>query len=278
MTKLGKEYKVAPFPRMRQLIVDSGRFANHKHNIRGLLEIDVTKARLFIREHRKQTGETLSFTSFVIACLGRAVDENKDIHAYRDWRNQLIIFDDVDVLTYIEVEMKGNQFPLAHIVRAVNRKTWCEVHEEIRSVQADPEQSPKARQGPSIEWFLLLPTFVRNIIYRVINRCPRVWKKYVGTVYLTAVGMFGKGSGWGIAFSAHTLGIVLGGIGEKPVVTDGQIEIREFLNVTVDFDHDLIDGAPAARFIEKFKELIESGYGFEAETEPENIGVPCIKN
>jgi pyruvate/2-oxoglutarate dehydrogenase complex dihydrolipoamide acyltransferase (E2) component len=44
-------------------------------------------------------------------------------------------------------------------------------------------------------------------------------------------------------------------------VVDGQIEIRELLNVTVSFDHDIVDGAPAARFTQRFKELIETGYG-----------------
>jgi 2-oxoacid dehydrogenases acyltransferase (catalytic domain) len=29
----------------------------------------------------------------------------------------------------------------------------------------------------------------------------------------------------------------------------------------ISFDHDIIDGAPAARFTERLKELIESGYG-----------------
>jgi pyruvate/2-oxoglutarate dehydrogenase complex dihydrolipoamide acyltransferase (E2) component len=261
MTEKNQPYQVVPFPRLRQLIVDSGRFANHKHNIRGLLEIDVTQVRQFIREHKAQTGESLSFTAFVIACLGRAVAENKNLHAYRNWRNQLIIFDDVDVLTYIEVELHGSQFPLAHILRAVNRKTWRELHDEIRSVQANPEQSPKARQWQAVGWFLLLPRVVRDIFYRFVNGNPHIWKKQVGTVYLTAIGMFGTGAGWGIAFSAHTLGVILGGISEKPVVIEGQIEIRECLNLTVDFDHDIIDGAPAARFMEQFKGLLEHPTG-----------------
>lgn len=265
MTK-NREYEVVPFPRMRELIADSGRFAHRKHNIRGLLEIDVSRVRQFIREHRERTGETLSFTAFVIACLGRAVEANKEVHAYRNWRNQLIIFDDVDVMTYIEVELKGQKVPLAHIVRAVNRKTWREIHDEIRSVQASPEQSPKARQWQTVRWFLLLPAFARDIFYRVVNRRPHVWKKLAGTVNLTAVGMFGTGGGWGIGFSAHTLGIIIGGISRQPVVCEGRIEIRECLNVTADFDHDLIDGAPAARFIKEFKKLIESGYGVEAES------------
>ena len=255
------DYEVAPFPLARQFIVDSGRFSHRSHTVRGLLEFDVTKARQFIREHKEKTGASLSFTAFVIACLGRAIDANKDIHAYRNWRNQLIIFDDVDVLTYIEIELDGRKFPLAHILRAVNHKTWRELHDEIRSVQSNPEQSPNAHRWQSAKWFLLLPGFVRNLCYRVVNRNPRTWKQYVGTVYLTAVSMFGNGGGWGIGFSAHTLGITLGGIAEKPVVIEGRIEIRECLNLTADFDHDVVDGAPAARFIEQFKGLIESGYG-----------------
>ena len=31
--------------------------------------------------------------------------------------------------------------------------------------------------------------------------------------------------------------------------------------ITISFDHDIIDGAPAARFTQRLKELIESGYG-----------------
>jgi pyruvate/2-oxoglutarate dehydrogenase complex dihydrolipoamide acyltransferase (E2) component len=31
--------------------------------------------------------------------------------------------------------------------------------------------------------------------------------------------------------------------------------------MTVSFDHDIIDGAPAARFTQRLRELVESGYG-----------------
>ena len=92
-------------------------------------------------------------------------------------------------------------------------------------------------------------------------RYPRLQKNYGGTVGVTAVGMFGKGSGWGIPTAAHTLDITLGGISEKPVVLDGRLETREYLNMTISMDHDIIDGAPATRFASRLKELIESGYG-----------------
>jgi len=48
-------------------------------------------------------------------------------------------------------------------------------------------------------------------------------------------------------------------------VVDGRIEPRQILNLTVVFDHHVIDGAPAARFTRRLMELIESGYGLDEE-------------
>ena len=42
-----------------------------------------------------------------------------------------------------------------------------------------------------------------------------------------------------------------------------QVEAREYLSITITVDHDIVDGAPAARFIQRLKERIESGYGLE---------------
>jgi len=50
----------------------------------------------------------------------------------------------------------------------------------------------------------------------------------------------------------------IGGITKKPGVINDKIEIREFLTITVLFNHDVVDGAPAARFVNKLKKLIES--------------------
>ena len=43
----------------------------------GLIEVGVTKAREFLHEHEKRTGESLSFTAFITDCVGKAVDEQK---------------------------------------------------------------------------------------------------------------------------------------------------------------------------------------------------------
>ena len=44
------------------------------------------------------------------------------------------------------------------------------------------------------------------------------------------------------------------------MLLNGQLENREYLCVTISLDHDIVDGAPAARFIQRLKELVESGH------------------
>ena len=75
MRKRQDGYQVVPFPKMRHAIIDHLHEARRKHMIHALAEVDVTKARQIIREHKTRTGESLSFTAFIITCLGRAVDE-----------------------------------------------------------------------------------------------------------------------------------------------------------------------------------------------------------
>jgi pyruvate/2-oxoglutarate dehydrogenase complex dihydrolipoamide acyltransferase (E2) component len=71
----------------------------------------------------------------------------------------------------------------------------------------------------------------------------------------------GSGSGWGIPIGIHPLIIALGSIARKPGVVGDAIVIREYLGTTVLFDHDVIDGAPVARFVQRLQELLEVGYG-----------------
>jgi pyruvate/2-oxoglutarate dehydrogenase complex dihydrolipoamide acyltransferase (E2) component len=70
--------------------------------------------------------------------------------------------------------------------------------------------------------------------------------------------MFGKGGGWGINFlPVHNLGITVGGISQKPGVHEGAIAIREYLDLTASFDHDIVDGAPAVRFLRRLGDIVQ---------------------
>jgi pyruvate/2-oxoglutarate dehydrogenase complex dihydrolipoamide acyltransferase (E2) component len=258
MASNSANYRVIPFPKIRRLMVDGGQLGRSKHLIHGLVEMDVTDARRLIQAHEANTGEKISFTAFFMACLGQAVDMNKHMQAYRTWGEKLVIFEDVDVNTMFEVEVDGQKIIRPHIIRAANRRSLREIHAEIRSFQAEHEGGSEAK---FISWFVLLPAFIRRFFLKILFKNPQQLKEMNGTVSLTSVGMFGEGGGWGIPVSNHTLQITLGGVALKPMLNDGQLENRAHLCVTVSFDHDIVDGAPAARFIQRLKGLVESSYG-----------------
>jgi pyruvate/2-oxoglutarate dehydrogenase complex dihydrolipoamide acyltransferase (E2) component len=259
------DYKVIPYSKLRRLLAVMLRALQRKPMMHFLLEVDVTRARQYIREHKANTGETLSFTAFLITCLGKAVDEHKTVQAYRKGRKHLVLFDDVDVETQIERDVAGEKQNITYIIRAASRKTFREIHHEIRAAQV--EEVPKARVGSkalpfrskALQWYLFLPTFLFRFLYG--RRGPHMLKKYGGTVGTAAVGMFEEGGGWAIPIGhPQSLMLTVGGIGVKPGVVDGSIAIRDYLSLTISFDHEIIDGAPAARFTRRLKELIEGGY------------------
>ncbi len=266
------DYQVVPYPKMQRLEAVADRSVQRKPMIHGLIEVDVTRARTFLRDHKANTGESLSFTAFLIACLAKAVDEHKAVQAYRKGSKHLILFDDVDVYTPIERDVAGQKQIMPHIIRAANRKTFREIHQEIRAAQVqDVAKAVEGFEAIHWPWLLLFPAFL--LMIWMTERYPQMRKKYRGTVGITAVGMFGKGAGWGIPLPSHSLWMTVGGIGEKPGVVDGHIAIRDYLSLTISFDHDMIDGAPAARFTERLKDLIESGYGlFDSTVESEQAG------
>ena len=117
-------YQVVPYPKMRRLEALAYRSVQHKPMIHGLLEVDVTRARARLREHKATTGESLSFTAFLAACLAKAWESFNVLH-------------------------------------------W--------------------------PWLLLRPAF--QVMVWMGKRSPQLWKKYRGTVGMTAIGMFGKGAG-----------------------------------------------------------------------------------
>ena len=114
----------------------------------GLLEVDVTVARQFIAAHKARTGETLSFTGYLAFCLARAVDEEKGVQAYRKGRKQLVLFDDVNVGLMVERKSGGEGALIGYVVRGANRKTYPEIHQEIRSAQATTGLPKRTRGHP----------------------------------------------------------------------------------------------------------------------------------
>lgn len=255
-----ENYDLRPFPAEREIVVDAGYLGAKRHIIFGLVEVDVTRARERLRAESERGGKKISFTAFVVASLARAIAANPRVQAYRDWRGRLVIFHDVDVVTLIEP--KAGKVAIPHIIRAANRRSVYEISDEIRTVQSRPASSEQ--HGGLIALAPRLPRFVRLLFFWALKKNPHWFKQMEGTAVVTSVGMFGRGSGWGITFlPTHTLGITVGGIAQKPGVHEGEIAIREYLNLTIGFDHDVVDGAPAARFAKAFVELLQDAVVFK---------------
>jgi pyruvate/2-oxoglutarate dehydrogenase complex dihydrolipoamide acyltransferase (E2) component len=176
------------------------------------------------------------------------------------------MFDDVDVGLPVEREINGKRTPIGYVIRGANHKTFEEIHKEIRAVQTKPA-SPSRGMPRWLQTGLLLPapfsTLFVALLRAAIRHDPTITVAQAGTVGVTSVGMFGKGhgTGWGFTPPMHSVFLIVGGIARKPAVVDDRIEPREILNLTVGFNHDVVDGGPAARFVRRLVELIESGQG-----------------
>lgn len=79
-----------------------------------------------------------------------------------------------------------------------------------------------------------------------------------GTISITNYGAFG--SSYGVPVINHPEAAILGVgmIEKKPVVVDDAIVIRDIMAVSISFDHRIIDGGDAGRFLIKLKSYLEN--------------------
>lgn len=246
-------------------VLDLGRL---KHHIPGFIEFDVTKARKTLHIIKEMTGKSLSFTGWLTKCVAQSVSEHQQVHALRRGRRSMVIFTDVDVLVMVEKKIGEEILSRPLIIRKANEKSVRQIHDEIRSAQSQPIDANSLLVG-SNPWFArfypFLPKFIRMLIGKKIMADPFLMKKLVGTVEITAVGMMENFSGCMVPVSPQPLLFAIGGTTCKPVLVEDRIENREYLHVSYAFDHDVVDGAPVARFIARLAELIEIGFGLDAD-------------
>lgn len=244
-----------PFPLRRILVVRALRVGRRQAPVHGLLSLDVTRARRRLRE----SDPPLSFTAFIVACVARAAAAHPEVHAYRNWRGRLVTHEYVDVATLFEVETPDGVFPMAHLVRDADVRPVAEISAEIRGVESDPTRSRSGRLLRRLAPIAARVPGLFTAFYLASRRSVRM-RRTTGTVAVTSVGMFGGGGGFGISFpTILTLTVLVGGLSEQPRVVDGQIVVRDVLDLTITVDHEVVDGAPAARFGADLRRMIEAG-------------------
>jgi hypothetical protein len=164
--------------------------------------------------------------------------------------------------------VKGKKIPLPYVLRKVNHKSVLEITQEIRSVQNqtfDDQDIQVLGNRRRLRFMARIginfPKFIRALFWKRVVWNPFTMKKVSGLISVTSVGMYGNHLGWAIPLSGFPISIAIGGIGKKPGIVNDTILIREYLALTLQFDHDIIDGAPATRFSADLIDYLETAKG-----------------
>jgi 2-oxoacid dehydrogenases acyltransferase (catalytic domain) len=177
---------------------------------------------------------------------------------------RLVVHRHVDVNTIVEVATSEGPFTLPYVIRDADIRSVAALSSELRSAKRGPSSTPAGRL---LERAAPLGTKIPGAVpamYAVMGRSVALHRQ-TGTVAVTAVGMFAGGGGFALApLSLMSLQVVVGGMSARPRVVNGQVVIRDVLDLTVSVDHNVVDGAPAARFGAHLRELVEAAAAISA--------------
>lgn len=256
-------YKTEVFPDSRIASIDVCEIGKHRHHIVGLLEFDVTDSRRKIREYNKKNQKKISFNAWLIHVIGKTIKNHETAGSYLVGKKNLIIFEDINISIIVEKKLNGTKVPIPLIIEKVNEISIESIAAKIsiaknqELTQKDITLQKKAKQTERI--YYLLPRFLRLLFWKYLLKHPKFAFNKMGNVAFTSIGMMGKINGWFIPISVHPICFGIGSIIKKPTVIDNKIAIREILNVSILIDHDVMDGAPMARFINELRTNIENG-------------------
>lgn len=260
------EYKIKKPSFIRRIVMESYDTIPASHNIAALTEFDVTEARKAIRIERKN-GKKISLFAFIIKTIAIAIAKNRELNSSRNGRGSRIVeFKDVDVNIPIEIKTEEDgKIPLRIVIRNAAEKTIEDICIEIDNAKKQNSEHGKElmeqKQALKLARLLfILPRFIRTFILKKVINNPITIKKMEGTVFITSVGMYGSIPGFALPYMIgnRAVSFALGSIVKKPVIIEKEITEREFLSMTICFNHDLVDGAPAARFTNYLKKSIEN--------------------
>jgi pyruvate dehydrogenase E2 component (dihydrolipoamide acetyltransferase) len=188
-------------------------------------EYDATRG-AELRTQLLEMGEQykVSFNDIVIKAVALSLAEHPEVNAH--WLGDKIRhFNRIHVAMAVAVE-DGLITP---VLFDADRMTLWEISEKAR------ELAKKARERR------LMP------------------EEYTGATFTVSnLGMFGIDQFTAIINPPEAGILAIGGVEEKPVVIDGQLEIRQRMRVTMSCDHRAVDGATGAKFLQTVKRYIEN--------------------
>ena len=218
-----------PFAGIRKRIADNvAKSAFSAPHVTLTLEVDMTEAAAFrakvLPDIEKAYGVRLSFTDILVKAVAKTLDEHPRLN---------VTFDGETILIHraknIGVAVALDEGLIVPVVRNVENKTLGTLAKELKA------SIERARTGK----------FTLDDLSG-------------GTFTITNLGAFGIDVFDPIIVTGQAAILGVGRIAEKPVVVAGQVVVRSMMNLCLSFDHRILDGAPAARFLQRLKELLES--------------------
>jgi len=206
-------------------MIESRRTSAHVHSV---FEADVTRIARF-RAARKQAflerhGTNLTFMPFFIKAVADALEEWPVLNASVEG-DEIVYHKDINIGVAVALDW-GLIVPVLHnvpelSVAGLNNRVQ-DLARRARSKQLNPDEV----QG--------------------------------GTFTISNPGVFGGLYGLPIINQPQVGILALGGIQKRPVVIDDAIAIRSMIYLALSFDHRVVDGATADRFLARVKHTIEN--------------------
>jgi pyruvate/2-oxoglutarate dehydrogenase complex dihydrolipoamide acyltransferase (E2) component len=252
------------FPTSRLATIDVCEMSQRKHHVTGFIEIDVTEAREKIRKYRRDTGR-ISFIAWLIKTISVTIKQHEAIAAYRKGARRIVIFNDINISMIIEKRINGQAVPIPLVIEKASERSIESITSLINDARnktlSEKEIVLMNRSTRMERFYYSMPGFARRVVWRIMLKRPRFLYNKMGNVAITSLGMMGNVNGWFIPKSVHPVCFGISSVTSKPVAVDKSVAIREMLNITILVDHDVIDGAPIARFINDLSKNITSGMG-----------------
>lgn len=220
---------VQPFGGMRKRIADNvAKSAFTAPHVTLTLEVDMTACAEFrtrlIPDVEKAYGARLSFTDILVKAVARALAEHPLLNASLVG-NEVHLFTQKNIGVAVALE-EGLIVP---VVKSAEQKSLGAISSELKQL-VDRSRSGK-----------FTPDDLSG-----------------GTFTITNLGSFGIDVFDPIIVTGQAAILGVGRIADKPVVIQKEVVVRSMMNLCLSFDHRILDGAPAARFLQRLKELLET--------------------
>jgi pyruvate/2-oxoglutarate dehydrogenase complex dihydrolipoamide acyltransferase (E2) component len=209
-----------------------------------------------LRAKLKQLGYRITITSILLKAIALAQRNHPCTRsAHTPW-GQVLHLNDIVAGFTVEKFIDSEPAVFFGLIKDPDIKSLIQISVEVNQyATCEPAQIPQLNLE---ELFSHLPWLFRRIIIALGLIFPAVRLRYLGATFgFSSLGKSGVKMVIPPSVCAVTFG--MGEVEARPVVRNGKIEIRPMASIVLNFDHRLLDGAPAARFMHEVKELLEGG-------------------